>query len=212
MATTPQSTSFSSEPQPAWEVALLFPFQGGWDEFDYLSLTSRTRQLVELVDGDLKVLPVPKTSHQFIVRFLFELLRSFVANGNLGEVVFAPLCVRIRPKLIREPDIVFMGSNHLDRIGEDYWSGADLVMEVVSPDLESHDRDYVKKRRDYAEAGIQEYWIVDPQLERITVLALDGKQYRVHGEFVAGERASSVLLSGFSADVAATFAAGKKPS
>ena len=208
MATIPQPPSFSSEPQPAWNVALLFPYQGAWSEADYLALD--TNRLVELVDGNLEVLPMPKLSHQAIVRFLFELLRAFAAKSKSGTVFFAPLRVRIRPETIREPDIVFFAAENYARLGEDYCDGADLVMEIVSPDDESHDRDYVKKRRDYAAASVQEYWIVDPQIERITVLALEGDQYRAHGEFSRGQQATSVLLNGFDVDVSATFAAAKK--
>ena len=212
MATIPQPPSFSSDPQPAWDVALLFPYQGGWDESDYLALTNRTNQLVELVDGNLEVLAMPKTSHQLIVQFLFRLISGFVADGNLGEVFFAGLRVKIRPKTIREPDIVYISRSNYSGIGEDYITAADLAMEVVSPDDESHNRDYVKKKCDYAEMGIDEYWIVDPQVERITVLVLDGSDYRIHGEYSLGQVARSTLLDGFAVDVSAAFAAAKKLS
>jgi Uma2 family endonuclease len=82
-------------------------------------------------------------------------------------------------------------------------------MEVVSPGAESRQRDLVDKRRDYAQAGVSEYWIVDPETESVTVLALDGSEYRVHGEFKTGESATSVLLPGFAVDVSAVFAAGR---
>jgi len=83
-------------------------------------------------------------------------------------------------------------------------------MEVVSPDDGSHERDYEKKGADYAAKKIPEYWIVDPQTEQVTMLALKGKQYRVHGEFAPGQQATSVLLAGFTAEVSAVFEAGRK--
>ena len=64
------------------------------------------------------------------------------------------------------------------------------------------DRDYVTKRADYAEAGIPEYWIVDPQDAAITVLALAGNAYAEHGQFRPGSAATSALLPDFSADAA----------
>jgi Uma2 family endonuclease len=208
MATIPQQSSFAPEPEPAWDVALLFPYQGGWDEEDYLAL--HTNQLVEFTDGYVEVLAMPTTSHQFIVQFLHATLLAFVESRKLGKVIFAPLRIRLRPRLFREPDVIFIARERFSQIGEKYWRGADLVMEVVSADAESHDRDYVKKRRDYAEGGIQEYWIVDPHIERITVLSLRDGQYQVAGEFGPGQQAESNLLSGFTADVSATFAAGTK--
>jgi hypothetical protein len=56
-----------------------------------------------------------------------------------------------------KPDIMFFAAENYARLGEVHCQGADLVMEVVGLDAESHDRDYVKKRRDYAEAGIASF-------------------------------------------------------
>ena len=89
---------------------------------------------------------------------------------------------------------------------EEYWEGADLVMEVVSPGDEDRRRDLKTKREEYAQAGIPEYWIIDPELERITVLTLEGQTYVVHGEFSRGEQATSKLLPGFAVDVTAALA------
>lgn len=66
------------------------------------------------------------------------------------------------------------------------------------------------KRTEYAQARISEYWIVDPKERRITVLVLDGETYRIHGEFVARQTATSVVLSGFAVSVDDVFAAGEK--
>jgi Uma2 family endonuclease len=96
------------------------------------------------------------------------------------------------------------------RIGEQFWEGADLVMEIVSGSDDDRRRDLVTKRSEYALAGIPEYWIVDPREGRITVLHLDGDSYALHGEFTEGSRATSVLLPGFSVDAAEALAAGKE--
>lgn len=197
-------------PEPAWEVALLFPSQGSWSDGDYLALD--TNRLVELVDGNLEVLPMPSMMHQLIVAYLHCLLKDFVRQRGLGQVFFAPLPVRIRQRAFREPDVLFISREHLGKADDKYVEGAALVMEVVSPDEGSHERDYQEKRTDYAARKIPEYWIVDPQTERIIVLILDGQQYRVHGEFTLNEHATSVLLDGFSADVRAVFAAGRNLS
>jgi Uma2 family endonuclease len=182
---------------------MLFPDQGQWTEADYLALD--TNQLIELSDGRLEVLPMPTTSHQWIVFYLHGLLNAF-AYPKLGLMLAAPLRVRLWPRKFREPDIVFMLDAHRERVHEDYWEGADLVMEVVSDDPESRKRDLVEKRADYARAGIKEYWIVDPREQRITVLVLRGKKYRLAGEYKKGMKAASRLLRGFSVDVASVFA------
>jgi len=96
---------------------------------------------------------------------------------------------------------------HADRRGEDFWRGADLVMEIVSPT--DRQRDLVTKRREYALAGIPEYWIVDGEQQSIIVLTLAGESYQVHGTFGPGQQAGSVLLPGFVVDVAEVFAAAR---
>lgn len=76
-------------------------------------------------------------------------------------------------------------------------------MEIVSPD--NPERDTVGKVADYAEAGIPEYWIVNPLDQTITVLVLAEGAYTAHGIFGRGEHAVSLLLDGFSVAVDAVF-------
>ena len=82
-------------------------------------------------------------------------------------------------------------------------------MEVVSGSPADRDRDLVRKRRDYALAGIPEYWIVDPQEEVIYVLRLEGKEYVEHGRLTAGDVATSALLPGFTVPVDDVWEAAK---
>ncbi|MXX26290.1 MAG: Uma2 family endonuclease [Caldilineaceae bacterium SB0668_bin_21] len=193
---TPDTTA-----ELTWEIAQLFPAQGHWSEEEYLSLN--TNHLVEFSQGQLEVLPLATFSHQRIVAFLYRLLLGFVEDRGLGVVMFAPLRIQLGHGKFREPDLVFMAAEHADRLGEQFWQGADLVMEVVSPD--DPVRDKVTKRREYAQSGIPEYWIVDPTDASITVLTLQGQEYALHGEFAPGEAASSVLLEGFKVDVGDVF-------
>ncbi len=180
------ATHPTTEPQPAWEVALLFPAQGAWSEEEYLRLD--TNQLVEFSNGYIEVLPMPSDRHQAIVGFLFVLFRK-LADATGGIVRMAPLRLRLYPNKIREPDLLFINSASDPRRQEAYWTGADLVVEVVSPD--DRERDLVVKRQEYAQAGIPEYWIVDPQAETITVLKLESDRYVEHGVFGRGEIAVS---------------------
>ena len=187
--------------EPAWEVALLLPAQGEWSEDDYMWLTDHTRCLVELTDGHVEVLPRPTDEHQRLVLFLYRALYAFLAARGLGIVLVAPLRLRVRAGRYREPDLLLLLSAHDPRRSNRYWTGADLVLEVVSPD--DPQRDLGRKRREYARAGIPEYWIVDPATEQILVLRLAGRAYIEHGVFTRGTPATSVLLEGFTVAVAA---------
>ena len=186
--------------EPAWEVALLFPAQGEWSEDDYLWLTDHTRCLVEFTDGHIEVLPMPTDAHQRLVLFLYRALYAFLAARGLGIVLVAPLRLRVRTGRYREPDLLVLLSVNDPRRSNRYWTGADLVVEVVSPD--DPKRDLVRKRREYARAGIPEYWIVNPAAEQILVLRLAGTAYVEHGVFARGTQATSALLDGFTVAVA----------
>jgi Uma2 family endonuclease len=189
--------------EPSWDLALMYPLQGGWSVEDYLRLD--TGLLVEYTDGFVRVLPMPSILHQWIVRFLFEVLHGHIARQAAGELFFAPLPVRLTSSKYREPDLVFLRPERIRTLKEQP-EGADLVLEVVSEGEQSWQRDYVDKRREYAEAGIAEYWIVDPQERRITVLSLAGKEYREHGVFSSEARATSVLFPGLEVAVNDVFA------
>jgi Uma2 family endonuclease len=186
--------------EPAWEVALLFPAQGEWSEDDYLWLTDHTKCLAEFAEGHIEVLPMPTDEHQRMVLSLYRALYAFLAARSVGIVLVAPLRLRVRPGRYREPDVLVLLSTTDPRRSNRYWTGADLVVEVVSPD--DPQRDLVRKRREYARAGIPEYWIVNPMAEQITVLQLEGSAYEEHGIFGRGMQASSVLLEGFTVAVA----------
>jgi len=201
--------SIPSQGEPAWDVAMLYPAQGQWSDLEYLLLTEGSNRLVELTDGHIEVLEMPTSSHQRILLYLLAQLQAFIQPGKLGEVLCAPLRVRLREGKIRKPDIVFMLDEHRDRLGEDCWNGADLVIEVVSKDLESRKRDLEQKPLDYAEAAIPEYWIVDPQEKQIAVLTLEGDSYATRGVFGANDQATSKLLEGFEVNVAKVFEAAK---
>jgi Uma2 family endonuclease len=197
-----------SEPgAPAWAVALLFPPQGQWTEDEYLALEQRSRRLVELSDGQIEVLPMPNPVHQRIAGYLYRLLQACVAALGSGEVFFAPLPIRLWAGKYRDPDVVFLKPGRISDPRRQP-EGADLAVEVVSEEEEDRQRDLITKRREYARAGIPEYWIVDPKAETILVLVLDGSAYRVHGEFPCGTTATSVLLPTFAVDVTAVFDAG----
>jgi Uma2 family endonuclease len=198
ISTIPFSTP-STPGQPAWEIARLFPNQGGWTEADYLVLNHLTNHFAELSDGMIEVLEMPTLAHQRIVARLNELLSSFVKSKKLGTVVLAPYPVRLWEGKFREPDLLFMKGEHAARLTDDYAEGADVVFEVVSKGDPA--RDIVVKRAEYARAGIAEYWIVDPVRHEIVVLKLNGEQYEISGTYRQGDTAASATLAGFTINV-----------
>jgi Uma2 family endonuclease len=120
----------------------------------------------EWVAGEVILFMPPTIRHQNIVSFLLTLLRLFADSLNLGTVLAAPTEMRLIPgKLSREPDILFLARQHQQRLTEQRLEGpADLVVEVVSE--ASATRDRRDKFQEYAQAGIGEYWLIDPRPEQ----------------------------------------------
>jgi Uma2 family endonuclease len=191
------TTAFTRPTTLPEDILDWLPDQGSWSEDEYLWLSDRTNRLVEFTDGYIEELPMPTDKHQAISDFLFTLLKVFL--GGFGKVRYAPLRLRIRPRKFREPDILLLRNAHDPRRSNAFWTGADLVVEIVSPD--KPERDLVEKRADYAEGGILEYWIVNPEQANITVLQLAGDSYVEHGVFGRGTHATSALLAGFTVSV-----------
>lgn len=180
----------------------LEPLQGLWSVEQYLKLTDQTNHLIEFTNGEIEVLPMPTKKHQAISLFLLLSLLALVRPKG-GAVFYAPLRLEVRPGKFREPDLLLLIDRNDTRAQNEFWLGADLVVEIVSPDRP--ERDTVEKVVDYAEACIPEYWIVNPLDETITVLALAGNSYMTHGVFRRGERAGSKLLDGFEESVEDVF-------
>jgi Uma2 family endonuclease len=121
--------------------------------------------IAEWVNGEVSIMAVTN-EHQRIVDFLNRLLGIFVQISGLGIVRSAPYAMRAVPGgNIREPDLTFVATAHLERVRREVLDGpADLVVEVVSE--ESVARDYDDKFAEYQDAGVQEYWIIDPRPNR----------------------------------------------
>ena len=175
--------------------------QGTWTEGQYLRLSERTNQLLEFTDGVIEVLPMPTDRHQVMLLFLYDLLKAFIQGR--GKVLVAPLRLQIRPGAYREPDILLVLDADDPRRQDAFWIGADLVIEIVSPDRP--ERDTVDKPLDYAAAGVPEYWIVNPLDATVSVLTLQGERYSVGAVYRRGDLAWSVVLDGFAVEVAAIF-------
>jgi Uma2 family endonuclease len=135
----------------------------------------------EWVNGEAIIFMAASPLHQRFVRFLLTILSAFVGFSDLGEVFPAPMEMKVRPDANgREPDIIFVAKENLARVTKQKLEGpADLVVEIISDDSVSRDRD--DKFYEYQEAGIPEYWIFDPRpgRQRADFYVLDARgRYR----------------------------------
>lgn len=180
----------------------LMPRQGEFTDEQYLALTDHVRRQVEFTDGFIEPLPMPTDKHQAILEFLYLAFRAFLLPRG-GRVRIATLRLQLRTGKFRAPDLLMLLDANDPRRDNRFWKGADAVVEVVSDD--DPKRDLVQKKREYAQAGYREYWIVNPLNETITVHRLEGKRYVVHGRFRRGQTATSALVPSFSVPVDAVF-------
>ena len=207
MATSESPRLPSAVGEPTWEAAYFFPLQGQWHEDDFLRF--HTNRMAELVDGRLELLPMPTLKHQRMLIWLLDLFRVAIVDQKNAMVLIAPLPIKLFPGTIREPDLLYIAPENSPDEGVDYPIHIDLALEIVSEGTEARKRDYGDKRHDYAQAGVSEYWIVDPQDECVTVFTLDrhAMTFRIHGVFHRKDFANSLLLQKLNVCVDELFAA-----
>jgi Uma2 family endonuclease len=165
---------------------------------DFLSAYDGTA--AEWVDGSVVPMSPVSDRHQDIVDFLAALLRHLVEETDAGIVRTSQVAMHIG-RTARVPDILFLAAEHLGRRKPTFVDGpADLVVEVASP--ESRGRDRGEKFYEYEQAGVAEYWLIDPARETVDVFRLDARgQYEaVSGP--AAPRLESSVLPGFWIDPA----------
>jgi len=199
--------------QPAYPLTLLeddgrnWPAQGDWTYEDYLRLPEDGRRY-EVLRGVLYVTPSPIYDHQFCVVSLTLDLGSFIRRGGLGVLLVAPFDIRLPQRLADpvEPDLVFFRKGNEPRTGDKSFTGVpDLVVEVLSPGTSRVDKKI--KMSIYREAGIPEYWLVDPESRTVTIhqLSQDGRRYVECARGGAGEVVESTILPGLRLSVSDLF-------
>ncbi len=162
---------------------------------DYLNTPDDERY--ELIDGELIMSPSPRMAHQEADMEIGSILHTFVKLRNLGKVYSAPFDVVLSDTDVVQPDLLFVSRERLHIITEDNIQGApDLAVEILSPSTSARDRGY--KRDLYAKHGVKEYWQVDTDAKRITVLSLNAHgDYDVVAVYGVGQTLTSPLLPGF---------------
>lgn len=188
----------SQEKELTTEIAYLFPRQGEWTESDYFRLP-QTNRIVELSKGRIIITPSPTEQHQMILGNLYSILRNYIKINKLGKILMAPMDVRLWEGNIRQPDIIFMSNEHLNRTTMELWNVPDLVIEILSESTIKEDRE--EKYKEYQKAGVFEYWIVDPFNQSVEVYTLENSAYKLFGKWGQGETAKSKLLDGFEVSV-----------
>jgi Uma2 family endonuclease len=161
----------------------------------------------ELIDGEHYVTPSPRIRHQVILGNLYLLIASWLEDHPIGRVFLSPLDVVMSDFDVVEPDLMFLShARAAETLTELHVRGVpELLVEIASPGTRR--RDDGIKRRLYERMGVTEYWIVDPDVDRIRVHRRDGDTFsramelsREHGDLL-----STPLLPGLEMSLARIF-------
>lgn len=161
----------------------------------------------EIIDGAHYVTPSPNTKHQAVVTNLILSLASYLRERPVGTIFTAPFDVIFSDIDIVEPDLLYISRGRLDILTKANVRGApDLVIEILSPDTRRTDE--VTKRKLYERCGVQEYWVVDPELDLLKVYRLVGAAFAKVAELGAeqGDLLTTPLLPDWSVPVIEVFA------
>jgi Uma2 family endonuclease len=143
-----------------------WPKQGEYTADDYYALPDDVR--VELIEGVIYDMASPSDTHQFLqIKLAAEFDKCIEEHGKRCIVLAAPLDVRLDGdnKTIVQPDILIM----CERDNDDPRNKEvpDLVTEILSPSTRG--KDCTVKLQKYRDAGVKEYWIIDPKKEIVMV-------------------------------------------
>lgn len=162
----------------------------------------------EIIDGEHYVTPSPNTRHQSIVGNLHLLIGIHLRAHPAGAVFVAPFDVVFSDLDVVEPDLLYVSQRRRDMVTSAHVKGSpDLAVEVLSPGTRRTDE--VIKRKLYERFAVQEYWVVDPELETIKIYrrANDGAFTRAAElSLEQGDVLTTPLLPGFSVSLAEVFA------
>lgn len=164
-------------------------------------LTWDEDERVELIHGEVFIMALPSSRHQEISMELSRQMANFL-EGKRCKVYAAPFGVRLFEQdgdspgdvdTMVEPDItVVCDRSRIDRLG---CKGApDFIIEILSPSTRRHDR--LVKLNLYQQAGVPEYWIVDPDNQSVQVFLLEDGALKLREDYGRGDIAKVHALEG----------------
>lgn len=170
---------------------------------EYRAMPEALRK-TSLIDGLLIEENAPSEDHQRILANLFFALFGENQNSGKGIVRCAPYGVWLNEHTCLQPDLFFVSNERLHLIGGNACNGApDLVVEILSPSTQHLDR--VRKRELYAENGVKELWLVDPEMQEVIVYRFARSKEAPVRIVGPGDRLDCELWPGWSLTAAAVF-------
>lgn len=163
---------------------------------EYLTFDEDTDNKYELFNGELKLMPTASGFHALILHFIFKILEQEIEKLKQDwKVMPGTVGIRTAYNKSRIPDLVILSAEQCEEIKHKTSAVLEkaplLVVEIVSPN--NREDDYRYKRSEYAVREIPEYWIIDPELEKVSILSLVSGFYEVV-EFQDNQQIKSFLF------------------
>ncbi|MEK5522882.1 Uma2 family endonuclease [Heyndrickxia sp. FSL W8-0423] len=170
---------------------------------DYFEIRENCEQILEYIDGYIYMSPSPSIKHQRISGNLYIKFREFLEEKTC-EVFHAPVDIELKNEKIDGTKIVIPDLCIIcDKSGftdSKYIGVPNLIVEILSPSNQTHD--LITKLNLYMNYGVQEYWIVNPMLNSVSVYALnEEKLYIQHDMKTEIGKITSHFLKGFHVDL-----------
>ena len=161
---------------------------------DYLLFPDDGRRH-ELIEGDRYMTPSPSKKHQRISLNIAYRIKAHLEHYPLGELYAAPFDVVLSATDVVQPDLLFVSSIKASIVTDRSVQGSpDLVVEILSETTRKTDE--IIKRKLYERFGVQEYWIIDPEIEAVKVYRMTAQGYHRTAELSreADDALSTLLL------------------
>jgi Uma2 family endonuclease len=173
--------------------------------YDDLAAMPEDNVIREILDGELFVAPSPVTKHQRIVRRLMYEIEHYLRSNSIGEVFGSPFDVVFSVDNVCEPDILYISNERSSIVTRRNVQGAlDFVIEVLSEF--NRENDEVRKLQIYERFGVDEYWIVDPEVDTVRVYRRQRKRLALVSQLTARDAAATPLLPGLTLDLSEVMA------
>ena len=167
----------------------------------------------ELDDGVLYIMATGTPDHQFLIGELIWNFRNYLNGFDEPPAQFYHEITTILSRELErapEPDLVIILNERREIVGRTHLEAPpDIAIEILSAD---RNRDLVRKRQIYAEAGVLEYWTVDPQEDTVTQLELRDGEYIERAVLGAEDTLTTPLLPGLSIPLTDIFRHRQRPA
>lgn len=175
---------------------------------EFMEIYEKSNARMEFINGEIFIMESPNIYHQSVLGNLHVLFKEYF-KGKKCRPFIAPFDVHFRKKDIKDPDVMQPDlivlcdlENNINERGR-YLGTPTLTLEILSSSTRSIDMVY--KLNTFMTSGVSEYWIVDPDNQRITIYNFVDYQVDKMEVYKIGEIAGSVFFEGLSVDVKSLF-------